>query len=124
MARNHEKYVYAELSIPRNSAWYPLLLAEAEAKGLPLAQVALERLAASYLSTSQAANSVVVTPVPATPTGQLAALAPVPQTPKLSIIEPTIEVPDDDDDADLELNEKRAARNAAAFLEVNGGGFF
>ena len=124
MARNHEKYVYAELSIPRNSAWYPLLLAEAEAKGLPLAQVALERLAASYLSANQATNSVVVTPVPATPTGQLVALAPVPQTPKPPAVEPAIEVSDDDEDVDLELNEQRAARNAAAFLEANGGGFF
>lgn len=119
MGRNYEKYVYAELSIPRNSAWYPLLLAEAEAKGLPLAQVALERLAATYLSANQTLNSVVVTPVPAT-SRQLVPLSPLSQAPK----SPAIEAPDEEEEDDLELNEQRAARNADAFLEANGGGFF
>lgn len=122
MARNHEKYVYAELAIPRNSAWYPLLVAEAETKGQPLSQVALERLAASYLTGNQAANAVMVTPVPAA-SKQLSSPSPARPAPKLTVARPAIEVPDDDD-VELELSEERAASNAAAFLDANGGGFF
>lgn len=121
MARNHEKYVYAELAIPRNSAWYPLLAAEAEAKGLPLSQIALERLAASYLTGNQVAPTAVVPSVPAAGR-QLSTLPPAPAVPKPSRIETTGNPVDDDDE--LELSEERAARNAVAFLEVNGGGFF
>lgn len=121
MARNHEKYLYAELAIPRNSAWYPLLVAEAEAKGLPLTQVALERLAASYLMGHQAAHTVMVTPVPATGR-QLPSSVPALPAPKLTAARPAPSAPDDDD-VDLELSEERAANNAAAFLDANGGFF-
>ena len=106
MPRNHEKYFYAELAIPRNSAWYPLLVAEAEAKGLPLAQVALERLAATYFI----ANS---------PSGVLSTTRPL--VPRQSpVVGPATEA-ELEDDEDLELNEERAANNAAAFLDNNGG---
>lgn len=107
MARNHEKYVYAELAIPRNSAWYLLLVAEAEAKGLPLSQVALERLAATYLTKAQSGT-------PAPPTSkQLAA-----QSASGPAAEAALE-----DDTDPELSAERAANNAAAFLDNNGGFF-
>ncbi len=106
MPRNHEKYAYTELAIPRNSVWFPLLAAEAEAKGQPLAQVALERLAASYL-TASALGPTASRPLPAPwppMLGPAAAAAP-------------------EDDSDLELDEQRAASNAAAFLDNNGSGF-
>lgn len=119
MARNHEKYLYAELAIPRNSAWYPLLVAEAEAKGLPPAQVALERLAASYLTGNSPASAVMVTPVPVA-SRQLPS---PPPAPKLTVAAPAGGILDKDD-ADLELSEERAASNAAAFLDASGGGFF
>jgi hypothetical protein len=122
MARNHEKYLYAELAIPRNSAWYPLLVAEAEAKGLPLAQVALERLAASYLTGNSTANPVMVTQVSA-PGRQLLSTPPALPAPKRTVAAPAGGIPDEDD-VDLELSEERAASNAAAFLDANGGGFF
>lgn len=122
MARNHEKYLYAELAIPRNSAWYPLLVAEAEAKGLPPAQVALERLAASYLIGNQPVNPVLVTPTQ-TASRQLLSPPPALPAPKLSVVVQTGSIPDEDN-IDLELSEERAASNAAAFLDSNGGGFF
>ena len=106
MPRNYEKYVYAELAIPRNSAWFPLLVAEAEAKGQPLAQIALERLAASYLRGGQLRGS---TGLPASAPGRMLPLA----------ADGALE-----DDTELELNEQQAASNAAAFLDDNGGGFF
>lgn len=116
MARNHEKYVYAEMAIPRNSAWYPLLVAEAEAKGLPLAQVALERLAASYLLGSQLTSAVTVAPVSVVPRQ----LAPAPKPPAVGT---AIEaLPEGDEN--VTLSEERAASNAAAFLDSNGEGFF
>lgn len=121
MARNHEKYFYAELAIPRNSAWYPLLVAEAEAKGQPPAQVALERLAASYLNGNQPANPVIVTQVPVA-SRQLPTPPPAVPVPRLSIAAPAGSVLNEDD-VDLELSEERAASNAAAFLDANGGFF-
>ena len=48
MARNREKYDYAELAIPRDSALYQALCADAAASGQPLAQIALLRLADYY----------------------------------------------------------------------------
>jgi len=111
MPRNYDKYFYAELAIPRNSAWYPLLVAEAEAKGLPLAQVALERLAATYFIPGHPSNS---------PSGALTNTRPLAslQAPIVGPASAELE-----DDEDLELNEERAASNAAAFLENNGGFF-
>jgi hypothetical protein len=111
MARNRDKYIYAELAIPRNAVWYPLLLAEAEVKGLPLPQVALERLAASYLAPGQLTNSVVASA--SAITRQLASLSSMQLTGEVS----------PGDDAELELSEERAANNAAAFLD-NDGSFF
>lgn len=112
MGRNHEKYVYAELAIPRHSAWYPLLLAEAEAKGLPIAQVALERLAASYLTNKQETRATVTAPVVS---GQA-----TPQRPEARFVSAA----PFEDNADLEWSEERAASNALAFLDQNGAGFF
>lgn len=112
MPRNYDKYFYAELAIPRNSAWYPLLVAEAEAKGLPLAQVALERLAATYFIPGHPSNS---------PSGALTNTRPL-----ASLQSPVVgpaSAAELEDDEDLELNEERAASNAAAFLENNGGFF-
>ena len=111
MPRNYDKYFYAELAIPRNSAWYPLLVAEAEAKGLPLAQVALERLAATYFIPGHPANS---------PSGALTNTRPLAPLQSPVVGPATAEL---EDDEDLELNEERAANNAAAFLENNGGFF-
>lgn len=111
MARNWEKYMYVELAIPRSSAWFPLLEAEAAAKGQTLAQVALERLANIYLRESPlSAMSRASTSLPATSS-----------TPKASLLgQPG--AADLEDEAEPQLNDSQAANNAAAFLD-NGGLF-
>ncbi|HEX7737678.1 MAG TPA: hypothetical protein VF458_22705 [Ktedonobacteraceae bacterium] len=110
MARNWEKYMYVELAIPRSSAWFPLLEAEAEAKGQTLAQVALERLANIYLRENRlSAMSRASTSLPATSS-----------TPKTQLSQPG--AADLEDEAEPHLNDNQAANNAAAFLD--NGGFF
>lgn len=108
MARNWEKYMYVELAIPRNSAWFPLLEAEAAAKGQSLAQVTLERLAAIYLRESQLSGmSRATTILPAVSTSKASPLN------QASEAEP-------EEEAEPHLNDHQAANNAAAFLD-NGG---
>ncbi|SRR5258707_8606395 len=107
MARNWEKYMYVELAIPRNSAWYPLLEAEAAAKGLPLAQIALERLAVAYLDGGHTAST------PGTARSQ----APASLTPGSSRSGTALPA---GEEAEPQLSEEQAAHNAAAFLD-NGG---
>ncbi|HEY0756319.1 MAG TPA: hypothetical protein VGD98_20355 [Ktedonobacteraceae bacterium] len=104
MARNWEKYMYVELAIPRNSAWFPLLEAEAAAKGQPLAQVTLEKLAASYLRGNLAASASL--------SNKLNHLSPAQQS---QLVDSEFA-----DDIEPQLSEEQAAHNAASFLD-NGG---
>jgi len=111
MARNRGKYMYIELAIPRSSAWFPLLEAEAAAKGLSLAQVALERLATVYLRESPLSiMSRASTSLPVASSNSMR-----------SQIDQAID-PEFEDEAEPRLDDQQAANNAATFLD--NGGFF
>ena len=71
MARDYEKYDYAELAFPRKAVWYQLMKAEADVRGTVIARIAMERLAKSYLSNPpQEVEPAIFTrqlPIPAPP---------------------------------------------------------
>lgn len=62
MARNREKYLYLELAILRDSLLFQALLADAAASGKPLAQVAVQRLADYYRTSSRPDPAQIIQP--------------------------------------------------------------
>jgi hypothetical protein len=109
MARNHQKYEYIELAIPRGSLLHQALAADAATSGKSKADVAQMRLADYYQNGSQPRASAQTTrPLPAvSPATQTALRSPG------SVAE----------QQEPEYQPERAAANAAAMLDLDGFNF-
>ena len=109
MARDYEKYDYAELAFPRKAVWYQLMKAEADVRGTVIARIAMERLAKSYLSSP---------PQEVEPAAVLSRQRTVPPPPALPVLGKAIEEPIA---TEAIVSEEQRAANVDDFL--SGGAF-
>lgn len=137
MARNHEKYDYAELAFLRNSDLYRALQADAAASGQPIGVVAMLRLADYYAGRRIEPSTGSLPPLASQPMQSseqrreqpvrttdpmirpVAPLSP-PAPPPMPTLGQAVEE-QSEDIPDPELNEDQARNNIAAFLSGDDG---
>lgn len=124
MARNHDKYDYAELAFLRDSDLYRAISTDAAATGKPIGQIAMLRLADYYADRRATPTTgplpTITTPEPAaqvqkTLSPPRVSLPAPPALPKPPVVNQAAEE-EPEDAGDPELNEEQIRANIAAFL--------